>query len=133
MKKFALCAAGIFLLAMIASTFALTDDKTSKPGPIAGTWDCASHGGDQGDSKFTLALEQDGEKVTGSVDSAQGGMDITSGTFKDATLEIRLDTPQGNYVLSAKLKDGLLSGEVKLDDKPQGKWEGKKTTPPEGK
>src|SRR6266567_9642259 len=109
---------GIFVVAMVIAGAAWAQEKPSNAGPMTGTWDCTSHGGDQGDSKFTLTLEQAGEKVTGSVDSPQGGMDITSGTFKDNTLEIRLETPQGNYVLSAKLKDGELSGNVTLDDKP---------------
>lgn len=126
MRKQNVVALGIFVLAMVVAGAAWAQEKSTKTGPITGTWDCSSHGGDQGDTKFTLALEQDGEKVTGSIDSAQGGMDITSGTFKDDTLEIRLETPQGNYVISGKLKDGELSGKFTLDDKPQGTWEGKK-------
>jgi hypothetical protein len=126
MKKQNLVALGIFVLAMAVAGAAWAQGKSADAGPITGTWDCSSHGGDQGDSKFSLTLEQDGEKVTGSVDSPQGGMDITSGTFKDNKLEIRLETPQGNYVLSAELKDGELSGNVTLDDKAQGTWEGKK-------
>ena len=126
MKKQMEVALGIFVLAMATGAAAWAQEKSSKAGPITGTWDCTSHGGEQGDTKFSLTLEQDGEKVTGSVDSAQGGMDITSGTFKDDKLEIRLETPQGNYVISGVLKDGEISGDVTLDDKPAGKWEGKK-------
>lgn len=96
------------------------------PGPLTGTWECVSHGGDRGDTPFTLELEQNGEKVTGSVSSQEGGMEITSATFKNNILEIHLDTPEGNYVMTAKLKDGQLSGETSRDGNPAGHWEGKK-------
>ena len=96
-------------------------------GLLTGTWECTSHGGPHGDeTPFTLELEQNGEKVTGSVSSPQGGMEITSATFRNDVLEIHLDTPDGNYVLTAKLKDGQLSGQTSHDGNPAGKWEGKK-------
>lgn len=129
MKKISIFALGVFLFVTAALALASGQDKTADAGPLTGSWKCVSHGGPDGDTNFTLDLQQDGEKVTGSVDSEQGGMDITSGTFKDDDLEIRLETPQGNYVLKGKLKDGQLAGEVTLDDKAQGNWEGKKAAP----
>ncbi|HEV2351459.1 MAG TPA: hypothetical protein VG028_16620 [Terriglobia bacterium] len=126
MKKLSILALGFFLFATAAMALASGQDKAANAGPLTGSWQCVSHGGPDGDTKFTLDLQQDGEKITGSVDSDEGGMDITSGTFKEDNLEIRLETPQGNYVLKAKLKDGQLAGQVTLDDKAQGNWEGKK-------
>src|SRR5690242_21201902 len=59
---------------------------------------------------------------SGSVSSAEGGMEITSASFKGETLEIHLDTPGGDYVLTAKLKDGkLIEGQTTLDGKPDRK------------
>ncbi len=120
---------GIVALAFASLTLAATEQK-AKPGPIAGSWECTSHGGghEEGDTPFTLDLEQDGEKVTGSISSPQGGTEITSATFKDNLLEIHLDTPDGNYVLKATLKEGQLKGETTLDGNPHGTWEGKKST-----
>ncbi len=127
MRKIAFYALGIFLLAAIGTAISMAQEKPSKPGPITGVWSCLSHGGPQGDSNFTLDLQQDGEKISGSVDSPQGGMEITSGTFKEDTLEIHLDTPERNYVLTARLKDGQLTGAITIDGKePGGIWEGKK-------
>lgn len=130
MRKIVFCGCAIFLFATIGTAFSLAQEKPSTPRPITGTWTCLSHGGADGDSNFTLDLQQDGEKVSGSIDSPQGGMDITSGTFKDDTLEIDLDTPQGSYVIKGKLKDGQLTGNVTLDAKPHATWEGKKEAPP---
>ncbi|MHB8654939.1 MAG: hypothetical protein ACYDA9_13785 [Terriglobia bacterium] len=130
MRKFMFCALTIFLLATIDTSISLAQEKSAKPGPITGTWTCLSHGGPDGDSSFTLGLQQEGEKVSGSVDSPQGGMDITSGTFKEDTLEINLDTSQGSYVITGKLKDGQLAGSITLDGKPHATWEGKKEAPP---
>ena len=130
MRKLAYCALAILFLATIGTSISLAEEKSAKPGPITGTWTCLTHGGTDGDSGFTLGLQQDGEKVSGSIDSPQGGMEITSGTFKEDTLEINLDTPQGSYVISGKLKDGQLAGNVKLDGKQRATWEGKKEAPP---
>ena len=125
--------AGIGLAALAVAGLALAGEDKPKAGPLTGTWECQSRGGPHGDTPFTLELEQDGEKVTGSVSSQEGGMEITSATFKDNVLEIHLDTPDGNYVLKAKLKEGQLSGDTTHDGNPQGTWEGKKSAPPANK
>jgi hypothetical protein len=104
--------------------------KKPKPGPLTGTWECMSHGGSQGDMPFTLYLEQDREVVTGSVSSPIGGTDLTSATFKKKTLEIHIDTPNGNYLIQGKLKKHRLSGTWSLDAGEKGTWEGKKAVPP---
>lgn len=120
----------VAILGIAALSFAKPND--SKPGPIAGTWQCMSHGGSQGDMEFTLDLQQDAENVSGSVNSPIGGTDISSGTYKNHTLEIHIDTDQGNYLLTGKLKDGKLSGEWSVDSggdsgkAEKGTWEGKK-------
>jgi len=128
--KRVLALAGVGFLILSIMSFALAKDQKAEPGPLTGTWECTSHGGphggEQDETPFTLELEQNGEKVTGSVSSPQGGMEITSATFKNDVLEIHLDTPDGNYVLTAKLKDGQLSGQTSHDGNPAGKWEGKK-------
>ena len=99
--------------------------KKPKPGPLTGTWECTSHGSSQGDMPFTLYLEQNKEVVTGSVSSPMGGTDLTSATFKKKTLEIRIDTPNGNYLVIGKLKNKQLSGTWSIDGGEKGSWEGK--------
>jgi hypothetical protein len=117
-------ALSVAVLAFAGSLTAGT--KKPKPGPLTGTWECMSHGGSQGDMPFTLYLEQNKEVVTGSVSSPMGGTDLTSAAFKKKTLEIHIDTPNGNYLVTGKLKKKQLSGTWSLDAGEKGTWEGKK-------
>jgi len=116
--------------------FALAQDqsqaKKPKPGPLTGTWECMAHGGSQGDMPFTLYLEQTKDSLTGSVSSPMGGTQISAGTVKKDDVEIHIDTPQGNYQLTAKLKKGELSGKWTSDTE-NGTWEGKKQAAAESK
>jgi hypothetical protein len=112
----------LLMLSVVASVEA--KDKKLKPGKLTGTWECVSHGGSRGDLPFTLYLEQAGETVTGSVESPLGGTELTTATFKKKNLEIHIDTPQGNYLLTAKLKKKTLVGEWSHDPE-KGTWEGK--------
>lgn len=107
---------------LLAQGWALGKDKE---GPLTGTWTCQSKGGSEGDMPFTLNLQQTEEKVDGSVSSPLGGTQISSGTFKGDTLEIHIDSSEGDYILIAKFDKGALSGTwTHNDDK--GTWEGKK-------
>ena len=108
-----------------AATFAQGQTKKPKPGPLTGTWECTAHGGSQGDMPFTLYLEQTKDTLTGSVSSPMGGTEISAGTIKKNDIEIHIDTPQGNYQLTGKLKKGELSGKWSSDTE-NGTWEGKK-------
>jgi hypothetical protein len=125
---------GVLLCLVVLSVTSLLAAKEikAKPGPATGTWECTSHGGPNGDMSFTLYLEQNGDTVTGSVSSPIGSTELTTATFKKKVLEIHIDTPQGNYVLTGKLNKGQLSGTWSVDsgaggEKTSGAWEGKKS------
>ena len=116
---------GLFTLILASSALA-GGDKKSGSGALTGTWDCMAHGGTQGDTAFTLYLEQNKEVVTGSVSSPMGGAEITSGSFKRKFLELQITTDRGNYVIMGKLEKGQMSGTWSLDNVDKGTWEGKK-------
>ena len=116
---------GLFALILSGSALAGSDKKSSS-GALTGTWDCMAHGGTQGDTAFTLYLEQNKEVVTGSVSSPLGGAEITSGSFKRKFLELQIDTQRGIYVIMGKHEKGRLSGTWSLDNVDKGTWEGKK-------
>ena len=118
--------AGICLLGLSTASLLAGADKKSKPGPLAGTWECTAHGTEQGDLPFTLTLEQSQQEITGSVSSPMGGTEISSGTFKNKAVEIHINTPQGNYTVTGKLKKNQLSGDWSSDADQKGTWEGKK-------
>jgi hypothetical protein len=115
--------AGILAVGLFQSLQA--KEKKAKPGPLTGTWECTSHGGPQGDLPFTLYLEQEAETVTGSVSSPMGSTELSSATFKKKDLEIHIDSPDGEYLLTGKLtKKGEMSGQWSHEDL-KGTWEGK--------
>ena len=116
----------IFIAVLFAACMAIANDKEA---PMTGTWDCQAHGGSQGDTAFTLFLQQNKETVDGSISSPIGGTQISSGTFKRNMLEIHLDTPQGTYTLMAKFNKGLLSGTWSSDND-KGSWDAKKQAAP---
>ena len=117
----------VSLAALALATLSFAQDSKSKAdGPMTGTWQCAAHGGPNGDTPFTLYLTQDKDAVTGSVSSPLGDTDISSATFTKNTLEIHINTDGGNYVLTAKFDNGQLSGDWSMEGGDKGKWEGKK-------
>ena len=93
--------------------------------PLSGTWNCQSKGGPDGPMTFTLRLQQDGESVSGNVSSPIGDAQISSGTLKQGSLEIHINTDEGNYILLAKFDNGTLSG-TWTHESDKGTWEGKK-------
>jgi hypothetical protein len=115
----------IFLLAVANVNLAFA--KEPKSGPLTGTWECVAHSSAQGDVEFTLKLEQTNETVTGTFINSSGEYPLTSGSYKNGVLEIHLDAPDGNYVATAKLSRGQLSGHWSKDQEAEGGWEGKKS------
>ena len=116
----------VCLAVVCLASLGVAKEKKPKPGKLTGTWECVSHGGSQGDMPFILYLDHSKETVTGSVSSPMGGTQITSASYKKKTLEIRIDTPMGNYLLTAKLKKDQLNSPWSIDTGEKGTWEGKK-------
>lgn len=115
------------LVAALAGAAIAQEKKSS--GPVAGTWQCTAHGGQNGDIPFTLYLEQQDKNVTGSISSPMGDTDIASASFADGKLEIHINGGDENYTLTANLENGALSGgEWSTDGGQKGTWEGKKGT-----
>jgi hypothetical protein len=93
--------------------------------PISGEWDAAADAG--GTSfPFTLKLKLEGDKVTGSSDSAQGSAALSKGTFVGDKLTFTLDTPNGAIGFTATLKDGKIAGDFDFAGQMTGKWEASK-------
>lgn len=118
--------------AMVASAPASSVPGGAKPAapaaagdPISGEWDAAADAnGTQ--FPFTLKLKLEGDKVTGSSDSAQGSAPLTKGTFVGDKLSFTLDTPNGAIGFTATLKDGKIVGDFDFAGQMTGKWEAKK-------
>ncbi len=125
MKKRTLTSVAVCIAILCMAGLSLAKAKKPKAEPLTGTWECTSHGGAQGDMPFTLHLEQNNETVTGSVSSPMGSTEIGSATFKNKSLEIHIDSPDGEYLLTGKMiKKGEMSGQWSHEDL-KGTWEGK--------
>src|SRR6185503_1863169 len=93
--------------------------------PITGEWDgAADAGGTQ--FPFTLKLKLEGDKVTGSSDSAQGSVPLSKGSFVGGKLTFSLDTPNGAIGFTATVKDGKMMGDFDFAGQMTGKCEAKK-------
>ena len=78
------------LLSMVF-VFALLLGASTSAQSVAGDWDLSING-PEGVITATATLKQDGEKVTGSITSPQGTVELT-GTVKGKTLNIALPDP----------------------------------------
>jgi hypothetical protein len=93
--------------------------------PVSGEWDAAADA--QGTSiPFTLKLKLEGDKVTGTSDSAQGSAALSKGTYVAGKLSFSLETPNGAIGLTGTVKDGKIVGEFDFAGQMTGKWEATK-------
>ena len=118
----------VCIIALGFASLALGEEKSLKPGPLTGTWECTSHGSSRGDLPFTLELQQEKETVAGSVSSPLGSAELSDASFKSNALKIDIESDDGDYLLTANYKDGKLAGEWSHGDE-KGTWEGKKQAP----
>jgi hypothetical protein len=100
-------------LFFLLSLAVLADDS------VTGKWKGSSKGDDA--MEFALDLKQEGEKVTGTITVDYNVLEI-SGSFKEGTLELVIDTGDNKYVATAVLKDGKLDGKWKDDRGTEGTW-----------
>jgi hypothetical protein len=93
--------------------------------PVSGDWDAEADA--QGNTiPFTLKLKLEGDKVTGSSESAMGNAPLTKGSFAGDKLTFSLDIPQGAITFTGMVKDGKINGEFEIPGMGAGKWQAKK-------
>jgi hypothetical protein len=93
--------------------------------PVTGEWDASADAGGQ-TIPFTLKLKLEGEKVTGTSESAQGALPLTNGKFAAGKLSFAIDTGQGAITLTGMVKDGKIDGDFDFAGQMTGKWGAKK-------
>jgi hypothetical protein len=78
---------------------------------VAGAWELTING-PEGPITATADLKQDGEKVTGTINSQAGAAELT-GTFKGKTLELafQIQSPQG--ALDIKVNGEVTGADIK--------------------
>lgn len=78
---------------------------------VSGVWDLAING-PQGPIAATATLKQDGEKVTGSIDTPQGTAEMT-GTLKGKALSLAFTVPGPNGNLDIKVNGEVDGASIK--------------------
>jgi len=93
---------------------------------LSGDWEASFEV--QGDSvAVTLKLKRDGNKVTGTFESAHLGRGaLSNGSFAANRLSLTMDGPHGAVEFTGQLSAGKLAGEFHMGEEMQGKWEAKK-------
>jgi len=103
-------------------------DTAAAPGAgdvVSGDW--AASADAQGTAiPFTLKLKLEGDKVTGTSDSAQGSAPLSKGTYSAGKLSFTLDTPNGAIGMTGMVKDGKIVGDFDFAGQMTGKWEATK-------
>ena len=98
---------------------------TAAGDPISGEWEGSADA--QGTAiPFTLKLKLEGDKVTGTSDSAQGSAPLSKGTYVAGKISFSLETPNGAIGLTGIVKDGKIVGDFDFAGQMTGKWEAKK-------
>lgn len=93
--------------------------------PVSGEWDGSADA--QGTAiPFTLKLKLEGDKVTGTSDSAQGSATLSKGTYSAGKISFSIDTPNGAIGMTGTIKDGKIVGDFDFAGQMTGKWEAKK-------
>jgi hypothetical protein len=113
-----LIAAVLTLALPTALTPALAQSTPASTGTLTGLWQCEL-GGHDGEMPFALDLAQSGDQVAGRVSSPEGQLTIAASTLNNGVITVRLPSPEGTYVLTAKFtQQALTDGQVTLDGKP---------------
>ncbi|MEW6210088.1 MAG: hypothetical protein AB1631_17105 [Acidobacteriota bacterium] len=82
--------------------------------PVTGKYVGVAKSAAIGDIPITVTLKNDGGKITGSVDTPNGPASITSGTFSNGKLMMKLDAGGNEITINAKLEGDKITGEWEL-------------------
>lgn len=114
-------ALGIFILAGL-SLFALAVD-------VSGTWEMTAQT-QRGDWNSEMKIEQDGEKITVTMEGFQGNEMKGEGVIKDNKIEwtVTMSTQRGDFSISytGTVEGDTMSGEAQMGDFGSMEWTAKK-------
>lgn len=96
----------ILAVAMLCSGLAVAGNDE-----VVGSWDCEAYVDTS--YPFTLTLQEEDGKLTGSVAGGQGSMPIEEPNYEEGTLTFKLDYPETGMIdFSARVADGKISGSL---------------------
>ncbi len=121
-KSIKTLALGILILAGLP-LFALAVD-------VSGIWEITLQSPQRGDMTSEMKIEQDGEKITVTMESFQGDELTGEGTAKDNKVEwtVTISTQRGDFSISytGTVEGDTMSGEAEIGDFGSMEWTAKK-------
>jgi hypothetical protein len=103
----------IVLLMSVSSALAFAQDNKATD-PISGKYEGVAKSGEIGDLPLTAEIKNDNGKLSGKIETPQGPITITSGTYADGAVSMKADLGGNELTLTARLKDGKMTGEWEL-------------------
>jgi hypothetical protein len=115
----------VVALLLSASAVAATRGAQAKP-DISGKYEGIAKGAGIGEVPLTAEIKNDNGKISGKLDIPQGTANITSGTFVDGKLSMKVDAAGTELTINGTFKDDKITGDWALEGQ-TGTFELKKT------
>ncbi|PYP88013.1 MAG: hypothetical protein DMF61_07895 [Blastocatellia bacterium AA13] len=96
------------LLLLVAAAAAQTKDD------VSGKYEGVAKSAALGEIPLTVEIKNDNGKLTGKLDTPQGTINITDGSYKDGKVALKFDAGGNEGTVNAQMKDGKIVGEWTL-------------------
>jgi hypothetical protein len=103
-KWIAILAAGLLLALSGVAALAQSD-------PLTGKYEGIAKSAAIGDIPVTVNIKNENGKLSGSIDTPQGALPITAGTFADGKVSLKFDAGGNEGTVTAQIKEGKIVGD----------------------
>lgn len=104
----------VITLLMLASAASAATVTTQGSDKVSGKYVGVAKSASIGDIPITVTIKNDNGKLSGSVDTPNGPAPITSGTFADGKMMMKLDAGGNEITINAKLDGDKITGDWEL-------------------
>ncbi|HJQ67484.1 MAG TPA: hypothetical protein VKA70_00820 [Blastocatellia bacterium] len=107
----------LLVVALLVSASALASTAAAQAKPdISGKYEGMAKGAGIGEVPLTAEIKNDNGKISGKLDIPQGTATITSGTFADGKLSMKVDAGGTELTINGTFKDDKITGDWALAD-----------------
>lgn len=99
---------------LVAGLAAAQSDNKQGSDKLSGKYEGVAKSEAVGDLPLTVQIKHDSGKLTGSIDTAQGSLPITAGSYADGKINLKFDFGGNEGIVTAELKDGKIMGNWSL-------------------
>lgn len=104
----------IAIALMACGLAAAQESKPAAEDPISGKYQGAAKSEALGEIPLTVEIKNEGGKLSGKIESPQGPLPITAGTYQDGRISLKFDVGGTEGTVTAQFKDGKIVGEWAL-------------------